>query len=230
MRHWKLIGLSSLVVIALAAINASAASAALPEFNAEFPAQLSASANSVKIETASGSLKVKCKGGLVSDAIEGPKELSRLGGANLRDCSENGVVCTTETGTTPGEILFYATSVTIGYIDEAAKRVGVRFGTEDPASQVLETFECGATKVVLTGSVIGEWSPINEAVRPPRSKPKPPKGTLVFNEKKGAPSIAGFEGETPEPLEASIDGGPMEPAAFKLKGKLGVTEAIELKG
>jgi hypothetical protein len=232
MRHLGMLGLLLLLVVAVIATDAASASAVLPEFNTTFPTTFSATGNAVKFETASGSLKMKCKSGGGFDVIEGPTVLGHVGGLPLRGCSEGTNVCTALGATESGSVPLGTADVTLGYIDKATKRVGLKFKGNEFHGGELTAFECGIGKLIeVRGSVIGEWTALNAPIEPRGSKVKGAKGKLVFAEKKGHQSITSLEGEAPETLTVSINGGPEEETALKLSSKLGAShDPIELKG
>jgi hypothetical protein len=209
--------LSLLAILAIGASASAAASAALPEFTGPYPKAFTSSSKTSILETV-GKTKVKCAADTNAGSITGPGTGNLT--ITLTGCESKGFLCNSPGGAA-GEIVTHSLTSTLGYINRELKEVGIDFA--NPAGALLMEFQCGNLLGVVRGSVIGKVTPINKLVKPPGHF------TAKFIEKKGIQAIGKFEAGPLDILEASINGGPFEPAGLKASDLIRFSEPVELK-
>ena len=88
--------------------------------------------------------------------------------------------------------------MTLGYINEPKKEVGVDLSTATGGP--LMEFMCGPLKTVVDGSVIGKITPVNKLVKPPAHY------TLRFAQSAGKQKPTKFESGPTDVLSTSFGG------------------------
>jgi len=216
MKHLTRIALGSALLLALAAAGASPAAAALPEFVPGTPPGFESALLETQLETV-GKTTITCKRGGDGGQVTGPKTLTvRI---NLLECSIPGAPCTSA-GAAPGEIESAVLTGTLGYIKAAKKDVGLDLTS--PTAPIL-AFMCGATPVVVEGSVIGKLKPVDKPVLPGKHV------TLKFAEKAGKQKPTHFEGGPADVLETSINGAPFEQSGLVGSDELLFVAPLEIR-
>ena len=153
------------------------------------------------LETANGE-KVTCTADTNVGETNGPKK--DVVTVTFTGCTSSGFKCNSA-GAAAGEIKTNKLLSEIGYINKAAKEVGLRL---KPEGELFVEFECvgGIVKVKTKGAVIGKYTPVNEM-----------NEKFVLNlkcvaGKKGVQEIEKFEGGLKETLASSKNGGAFEAA------------------
>jgi hypothetical protein len=202
MRYGRRLMVSLMVVFAIGAVAASAASAALPEFvsPAAAPIRFESILKTTKLETVGPSVHVVCKRGSNEGEVTGPKTLTMT--VVLMGCtnSSTGDTCNSPEAI-PGEIVVPSLTGTLGYIRKSTAVKGTEVGLALSSSAVpLATFACGGELEphIVEGSVIGKLTPINNVVTPPE------RYKLTFTEKAGKQKPRKFEGGPEDILFISI--------------------------
>ncbi|HSZ13962.1 MAG TPA: hypothetical protein VK790_07995 [Solirubrobacteraceae bacterium] len=210
MKRFRRLGVCLAIAVAAAAVTASAATAALPEFVGPQPLAFTSMLKPSTVEVAGGGIKVSCTGGSNAGEVTGPKSLTVK--IKLVGCTVNAVPC--RSGVTAGEIETSTLTGTLGYINAAKKQVGLDLS--QPAGALFMTFVCGEDLTVdVKGSVIGTIKPVDKVLAPPK------RFSVKFAQKKGIQKPTKLEGAAVDILETSVLGGPFEPTG------LATTDAIQ---
>jgi len=193
MKRVGIIGICLAAVFALSA--AASASAALPEFTGPFPKTFELKSGPTTLATSTG-LKVKCS---VARG-EGKITSAQMGTLTIKfvECQLAGLPCGQPAGATPGEIATSPLTATLGYVNSAAKEVGLDL----QGAPSVAVFECGGVGTgydfVVKGSVIGKLSPVNKLQR--AGAPFKLRFARIGNKQK----IMSFEGGAKDVLESTI--------------------------
>jgi hypothetical protein len=208
-----------LIAIALltGATGVAPAAAVNPEFvyTAAGKAFTGASGTPNLIETTSG-IKVSCKTNKVSGEIEGtsPQKKVKKVLYTFTGCEASGFSCNTH-GFAAGEIMTGELVGELGYINTAAKKVGLDLKAVSPAS--ITTFECApfVRTAVVEGSVIAEIAPVNSLVKGPLDS-----FSLAYSQASGVQKPTHFEGAANDVLSVSLNGSPFVEAGLEVTDKL----------
>ncbi len=209
--------LAATAVVTAATLAATATAAlALPEWSPPYPKSLSISSGPSTLESVSGE-KIECVADAGTGEVTGPMTGSAkivLSGCE-RVLATGKVPCNTP-GVPPEEIVI-AAPTRLGYIvhTPTSTVVGLDIGNDN----LLASFVCGETRVLLQGSMIGKLTPVNKPVKP--GKPF----VLKFTQAKGHQKPTGFEAEPPDFPMISF-GGPFEPAGLKSTEKITFAEPV----
>lgn len=216
MRRIRIAGLCLVATVALSAAAAAQASAELPEFSGPYPKAFTSTGKRSILQTA-GDVKVRCK----ADATAGEITGGRAGSINVTftGCEAAGSPCTSPEAA-EGEISTSGLSLELGYLNKAAKEVGVDLAAVAPAP--FAVFSCGSLEATVTGSVIGRINPVNKVKRPPS------RFTLRFSQSGGRQKAIKLEGEPQDVLEASLAGGPYEQSGLTSTDAVRFAESIEI--
>jgi hypothetical protein len=196
-----------MLVVSAAAV--ASASAALPEFEGPFPKHFVASQlKTGKLETVGGNT-VECSGGSALGFIRSEKDLLVSGsGITYTGCAGAGFgqgKC--QSTSTEGEITTSQLLGLLGYINKAAKEVGILF-EPDNAAPDFSTFKCktilGEETLLVKGTVVCPITPVNTATD---------SYALNCNQEKGVQKPLGFEGATGDTL--MTEGKGPKPFAFE---------------
>lgn len=190
----KLVALCLVAVSGVGAATAASASA-LPEFTGPFPKPFMSSSKVSNLGTVSKK-RVKCIADTNTGEVTGPN----AGHVTIRytGCESSKFPCNSP-GAGAGEVVTFPLTTTLGYVNRAAKEVGLDLA--NPAGALVEEFQCANIRGVVRGSVLGKITPINKPVKPPS------KLTVKFVQKAGKQSIVEFAGGPPDILEASFGAG-----------------------
>jgi len=230
MRRIGMIGLVVLSVLGLSAVTSGTASAAtcgeagtLPCFVGPYPKPFTSTSGKGKLETV-GKKTVTCEADTNDGEITGEKTDTVL--VDFTGCKSSGVSCNTPKDN-PGEILTVLLASTLGYINKAAKTVGILLAPKEGTFFV--EFECtGFAKSKVTGSVIGELKPptgknFNEDILASEAY------SLVFKQTLGVQAITKFEGGEEEFLKSSLNGGTAEQAGEETTDSITFSTLTEVK-
>jgi hypothetical protein len=207
MHRLKVIGLALVAAFALSAAVASSASAAKPEWfqnkavikaNVSFEGKAEGSAT---LETENGT-QVVCTSGKASGEITAPKNATKTT-VTFTGCEQSGKECKSA-GAAEKEIVTNELSGELVYLNkstESPRKVGLKLKSNS-AKTDFATFVCvtplGNVTEEVTGTVIGETTPINEEVE---------VGKLIFElepaEGKGEQKWDEIEGKTTEEISLS---------------------------
>ncbi len=211
------IRLAATGALTAATLAATATAAlALPEWSPPYPKPLSITSGPTTLESVSGE-KIEC----VADTGAGEVTSPMTGTAKIvlsgceRVLPTGKIPCETP-GAPPEEIVINAPT-RLGYISHTPTTavVGLDLGNDN----LLATFVCGETRVLVKGSVIGKLTPVNKPVK--AGKPF----TLKFKQVKGHQKPAAFEAEPPDFPEISF-GGPFESAGLSSTEKITFAEPV----
>ena len=203
------------VTAATLAATATAA-LALPEWSPPYPKPLSIASGPTTIESVSGE-KIECVADTGTGEVTGPMTGSAtivLSGCE-RVLATGKIPCQTP-GAPPEDIVITAPT-RLGYIVHTPVKtiVGLDLGNDN----LLMSFVCGETRVLVKGSVIGKLTPVNKPVK--AGKPF----TLKFKQAKGHQKPVAFEAEPPDFPEISF-GGPFESAGLSSTEKITFAEPV----
>jgi hypothetical protein len=198
-------------VLTLGAVAATTASAALPEFEGPFPKHFVATQLGAGFLETVGGNTVECSGGSTAlGFIRSEKDLLVSGGIAIRGCGGAGFgqgKC--QTGATEGEIITLQVLGLLGYINKAAKEVGVLFEPDNAPD--FTTFKCktilGEETLLIKGTIVCPLSPVNTETESYK---------LICSQTKGVQKPLGFEGGTGDTL--MIEGKGPKPFAFEQAG------------
>ncbi len=213
---------SGAALIAAAALLAAAAPAALalPEWTPPFPKAMGITSGATTLESVSGE-KIQCVAdsgtGEVTSPVTGTAKVILTGCERVLPTGK--IPCNTP-GLPPEQIAITG-ATQLGYIVHTPVKTSV--GLDLLNGNLLTTFVCGETRVLLKGSVIGKLTPLNKPVK--AGKPF----TLKYTQSKGHQKPVGFEGEPPDFPEVSF-GGPFESAGLASVEKLTFAEPVEVLG
>ena len=157
----RIVGLALVVVFAMSAMVASAASAALPEFSTS--STFKASSGHALLETKAGH-KVECSASTGEGTITAPKSVTKAS-VKFTGCKEPEIGATCSSGSKSGEIVTKMLAGTLKYINAGAKEVGIELKPESSTEKVFVTFKCeifgfGST-LTVRGSLTGKITPVN---------------------------------------------------------------------
>ncbi len=195
--------------LALAAMTATGASAAPPEFSPPFPNAFNSTSKAMTLESAVSKVKVTCKKDTDKGEISGPSTaLVRMAFTGCRSTEVVGVLCSSPNGA-PGEIVTERLLGTLGYtMREPVKEVGLDLSAATGGPMAV--FFCGALKGEVLGSMIGRITPLDKATK---------KLTLSFAQAGGHQAITRLLGGPVDAPELKL-GGPLEEAGFSNTDKL----------
>jgi hypothetical protein len=178
----------------------SSAWAALPEFSGPFPNSFTAKSGVTTLETTSKAL-IHC----VTDTGTGELSGAKTGSVTLTftgcELVTLALPCNTA-GLPPGEIVTTTLLMTLGYINEPKKEVGIDLSTATGGP--LMKFFCGPLETTVKGSVIGKVTPVNKLIKPPGHF------TLKFTQATGHQKPSHFEAGPIDVLSTSFGGPPLE--------------------
>src|ERR1700691_33037 len=203
MKRFKIIGLCLVAAFAFSAVVASASVAALPEWHGPFPKPFTSLSGPGTLETA-GAMKNKIK--CASDGNVGEITAAKAGVVlvTFLGCKQGINPCRNE-GTE--NIMTEKLKMTLGYINETTKLVGVALEPEAGKKEPLAKFHCdidGVEAIVeVKGSVIGDITPVNTLTD---------LYTLSFVQSKGVQAVQNLVGGKKDTLEASLFEGPLQEA------------------
>ncbi len=218
MRHLKRVAPCAAAVGAIA-LWATPALGALPAFNPAAPIPFTSSSGASTLETVS-KVKVKCKADTNKGEITGPNSVSVV--VSFTGCeAKGGIMCNSPNGVA-GEIVTTTLSGTLGYlVNPEIKEVGLDLSS--PAGAVLAEFTCGAAlRAIVTGSVIGQITPVNKLLLPPKHF------MLKFKQKKGKQAITHLFGGPIDVLMTSF-GGPFEESGLNSSDNVSFAAPVEIK-
>jgi hypothetical protein len=164
----------SVAALVTGAVLVASAAAALPEFSGPFPKPFVSKGGTVTSEPVGNPFeKLVCKGSTGAGQIIGPRtgniSLRLTGCIGHEETFKIEAPCTTP-GSLPGEIVTSALAMTLGYINQANKVVGLALNEPAPVRTGFTEFECrsefGVAHFIWGGSVIGKLTPVNKKVRP----------------------------------------------------------------
>jgi hypothetical protein len=222
MRRVRLLSALLVTLSMVAAIVATSATAALPEFSPPFPKPFVSESGPSVFETV-GAAKIECVAdknfGAFTNPTEGNVTIVFTGCELALPAGK--VPCNTETAA-PEEIVTNSLAAKLGYITHTPLKgvVGLELGFgEAPIAFIT----CGNVHVLIIGSFIGKITPLNKPVKPF------PGGhfTVVFKQAKGKQKPKHFEGMPPD-LFLTTFGGPFEETGFASKDKLGFPEVVTI--
>jgi hypothetical protein len=164
----------------------------------------------------SGVPTITCKAGTFAGEVTAAKTLSKLK-YKMTGCESGGFKCQT-TGAASGELITAELTGTIGYVNSAMKKVGLRFRPTTGTDFV--DFECVGVLVTvsLKKAVICAITPVNVRTR---------KFTINCKQSKGVQEIRKFEGESEEVPELAFNGG--APGQAGVEQEASVESASELE-
>jgi hypothetical protein len=204
---------------ALLAVAAPAA-LALPEWTPPFPKPMGITSGLTTLESVSGE-QIQCVAdngtGEVTTPMTGTAKIILIGCERVLPTGK--IPCNTP-GLPPEQIAITA-ETRLGYIVHTPVKTQVGLDLFNP--NLLTSFLCGETRVVLKGSVIGKLTPLNKPVKP--GKPF----TLKLTQSKGHQKPIKFELEPPDFPEISF-GGPFESAGVASVEKITFAETVEVLG
>ena len=196
MRRTTTLGLCWMAALALGATVTASASAALPEFGGPFPVPFTSKSGVTTLETVKKAV-IRCAADTGVGEVSGPKTGSVKITFTGCELVTLGLPCNT-VGVPPGEIVTASLLMTLGYINEPKKEVGVDLSTATGAP-VME-FVCGPLRTLVDGSVIGKITPVNKPVAPPGHF------TLKFTQALGKQKPTHFEAGPIDVLSTSFGG------------------------
>lgn len=208
------------LIAAVASLASAAPALALPEWTPPYPKAMSIASGATTLQSVSGEL-IQC----AADAGTGQVLSPMTGTANIvltgceRVLATGKIPCNTP-GLPPEQIAITA-ETRLGYIVHTP--VSAQVGLALFNGNLLTSFVCGETRVLVRGSVIGKLTPINKPVK--AGKPF----TLKFTQSKGHQKPLNFEAEPPNFLEESF-GGPFVPAGLASTEKLTFAEPVAVLG
>ena len=175
-RILKTFGLSAIAVLALAAFSAAGASAGMPTFqpeNNEFPVPFEGSGGAGTLETVSGST-VTCQtnsntGGEIVDEDTTEGSIVKFNG-----CKALGLFTCTSAGQSSGTIVTNEVEGELVYTGEGKDEASMLLKPE--GSEVFAEFQCFTVSATVTGSVLGNITPVNEFAT---------ESTLAFTQSEG---------------------------------------------
>ena len=213
------LGLRLAATVAVTAATSAAtatAALALPEWSPPYPKTMSIASGPTTLESVSGE-KIEC----VADTGSGEVTSPMTGSAKIilsgceRVLPTGKIPCQTP-GLPPEEIAITA-ATRLGYIVHTPVKTEV--GLDLDNGNLLTSFVCGETRVLVKGSVIGKLTPLNKPVK--AGKPF----TLKFKQAKGHQKPLAFEAEPPDFPEISF-GGPFESAGLSSTEKITFAEPV----
>lgn len=215
----KAIRIAVLCLVATFVLSAAAtaqASAEPPEFSGPFPKAFTSTGKRSILQTAS-KVKVTCK----ADVTAGEITAAKAGEISTRftGCEASGSPCASPEAA-EGEIATSLLDLELGYLNKAAKEVGVDLAAVAPAP--FAVFSCGSLEATVTGSVIGRINPVNRVKRPPS------RFTLRFGQSGGRQKAVKLEGEPQDVLETSLSGGPYEQSGLTSTDAIRFGESTEI--
>jgi len=196
MGRTRTFGLCCITMLALSATGAASASAALPEFTGPFPTPFTAKSGATTLETVKKAT-IRCTADKGAGEVTGPKTGNVTITFSGCELVTLGLPCNT-VGVPPGEIVTATLLMTVGYINEPKKEVGIDLSTATGGP--LMEFVCGPLRTLVDGSVIGKITPINKLVAPPG------KFTLKFVQAAGKQKPTKFEAGPIDVLSTSFGG------------------------
>jgi hypothetical protein len=211
MRLLKTAGLAIMAVLALAMVAATTASAALPEA-LDNVAGNTFTATSGEGELKAGIFTIKCKKDKATGEVTGAKTLTST--VTFEECSIAGLAANSLGGS--AATIVVAVTGLLCFIKEGSPlEVGVLFTL--PSAGVHIEIPAFAELVLVTGTVIGRLTPINELK------------TGVYSVTLPSPAIAKCGGTTAS-LKASKNEGTAESATEVTKEEVTFAKDIEIDG
>jgi hypothetical protein len=138
-------------------------------------------------------------------------------------CKVDGLIACSSKGAKAEEIMSAELKGPLGYINKSTKLVGIKLEPESGTEFTAGEIECVGIKVKVTGSLIGDATPVNT---------KTTKGTLEFKASgaKQADESIEIEGktETGVKLKASVSGEPAVEASEETTDSLSYPIEVEL--
>ena len=202
----------------VAGLSTASAQAALPEFVPGAGVPYTATSGMSMLETASKA-KVKCAADTATGVTTGPKTLTAE--ITFTGCVTGTAPCTSP-GAAAGEIVTTTLSGLLGYtVNPEVKEVGIDLSS--PTGAPIAEYVCGPALLgVVTGSVIGQLTPVNTLLVPPKHF------TLKFKQKKGMQEITHLFGEPVDVLGTTF-AGPTILTGLKSTEKIKFAAAGEVK-
>ncbi|MGO9489152.1 MAG: hypothetical protein ACLQBB_09030 [Solirubrobacteraceae bacterium] len=193
------------------------ADAALPEFSPAAPIPFTSTSGKTTLETV-GKTKITCKADTNAGEITSASTVKVV--FHLTGCEDKTIACMSPNGA-PGEIVTNPLIGVLGYVvNPEVKQVGLDL-TEPTGGPLIE-FLCGAAvRGSVLGSVIGELTPVNKLVTPPKHF------VLKFKQKKGMQAITHLFGEPTDILMTSL-GGPLEPSGLSSTDKISMAAPVTI--
>jgi hypothetical protein len=162
-----------------------------------------------------GRIKVKCSGETSSGEYTGLRTVGNLV-VHFTGCKALSAPCTTM-GSAEGEIVTKTLEGVLGWESRAEHTVAQALFPAEAGGPVAEA-TCGVASLIVRGSVL---APVTEGRMSPSA-------IVKYMQVAGRQRPEHFEGEPNNVLEASIAGGPFEPAGLSLSVTQTSTEAIEI--
>lgn len=194
MTRIRIIGLALVAVFAISAV-ASASALAAPEFKGEGGAEVkgttfTSTSGAGKME---GTETIKCTASTSAGEITSATTVGKVV-VTFTGCEDKGKKCKSSSGAASGEIKTVSLKGELGEVAtaEAASGVGELL-TPESGSKYVSIESCTLFPVEVTGSVIGEVTPINTLAT---------TGKLVYTEASKKQTIKKFVGGTTHELTA----------------------------
>ncbi len=181
-----------------------------------FSGDFETSATTIKLETSS-KVKLQCVAETGTGEYTGPKSLGDVV-LTFTGCTGMSAKCTTP-GQAEGVIQTAPLEGLLGTVTAGAKPIESTVGLElagSSPSRMFAEFSCGSSTFALRGAAIAQVT-ANAEVGTAKSSEKGKNPSIRFVETKGRQNPRAFEGATPDPLEASVNGGAYVPMGIKGK-------------
>jgi hypothetical protein len=212
----RLVILTLMATLAFSVVSVSSALAALPEFIGTFANPFTAHSEAITIENADG-VHLSCKSGSAEGEFANVKKAKKVK-MTFEGCQDSIIAGSCETNALEeGKIKTSELEGTLGYVEEAGKKVGLDL---NPVAEPLAKFECSGIEVEVKGGVIGELKPINTKTRLYK---------LVFEQAAGTQKWTKLVGGVNSTLEVKIMGGAAEKAGMATTEEIKAEKEMELK-
>lgn len=212
-----------MAMLALSAATVASASAALPEFEPvgkKFPVKFKSKSGAGTLETVGGRL-ISCTADTNVGEHTGAKALIVV--VTFTGCTTKflGITLNCQTAAAKkGEIITKELEGTLGYINKAAKEVGVALKPKGGGNFV--NLECEGIGIEVRGSVIGVVTPLNKLVKTTEHF------TLTFSQAKGVQKPTKLEGEAKDVLETSTSKGAFEESGLGTADEITFVEEAKI--
>lgn len=141
-----------------------------------------------------GKTQLLCTGLSGTGAYSGSSILTGVA-LKFTGCELSGSKCAS--GTVAGEIVAEPISGSLGWREKAGNLVGESIAPSSESGPLFEA-TCGSTTVAVTGSAVGQITPVNNMTS---------SFSLKLKQSKGVQAVEGFEGEEAQTLHMSINKG-----------------------